>query len=781
MGGSMPQSSPKEESRDIPSESYAAQRQLLLAAAFPTAAFVVAGLTLLYVISALIRNPSTFPAALPSYLIQVAIPLIGLALAKGPLRRHVEPLALGTDMAFSAILAARLFIPHVTNSGTALVFSLKMVATAVLFPWATRFQYASVVATLVLYWTATAFSGRSLDATHQLVGPVIAAIVAAFGAAQRDSTRRKVFLHGLRLSQSEEQLRSALESERSLVSIAREISRLTDLPSLLERINKHTAAVLGCSFSSTYLVDYERREIAAASTDTASAERRAQIFARRDSIDTPLAQVLLQGQTIVIDDPARQTWLDPDELAKHSVDSLALAPIVGKGQVLGVITAGRQQSAERFDERQIALLDGIAAHAAVAIENARLFDSLAASEARYRDLFEHANDLIFVVDENGAFRFANQAALAFVGATSQAVSRLTYQQFLAPGSNARLQRRISIALRRRNHDSGRPFEVEVCRPGGVRATLELRTRLVSRPGQSHTYQCVGRDVTERRRHQVHTQQLLRELKQLNRLQTEFVANVSHELRTPLNVIIGYSDLLADDPSFQTGSDVRSFVGRISSAARALHRLVESVLEYARLDRGRTPLLLTRFSADQLMLELRALCNDVCASPDVNVHVSSIPDFHFCTDYDRLYSVLSNLLLNALKFTPRGDVSLSLVREGGEAEFCVRDTGIGIEPDNLLHVFEPFQQVDGSPTRSFGGVGLGLAIVRRNVDLLGGSVTVDSQVDVGTTFRIRIPIELGADAPRGKERPAPLDEGPITRHATRPQRPELPERPSTHQD
>jgi signal transduction histidine kinase len=273
--------------------------------------------------------------------------------------------------------------------------------------------------------------------------------------------------------------------------------------------------------------------------------------------------------------------------------------------------------------------------------------------------------------------------------------------------------------------------------------LELRARLISQPGQPRAYHCIARDVTERRQQERETQQLLFKLREANRLQAEFVANMSHELRTPLNVIIGYADLLADEPALPAESDARLFLHRIATAGRALHRLVESVLEYARLDRGRNVLIPTRFPAAKLLGELRDLCDDVGGSTDVTLSIQDASDIVFLSDYDRLYSILSNLLLNALKFTPDGVVELRLRRVGTHAEFTVRDTGIGIDAEALTHVFEPFRQVDGSPTRSYGGVGLGLAIVRRNVELLRGGVEVESQVGRGTTFQVRIPITVAA--------------------------------------
>jgi PAS domain S-box-containing protein len=383
-----------------------------------------------------------------------------------------------------------------------------------------------------------------------------------------------------------------------------------------------------------------------------------------------------------------------------------------------------------------------------------LFRDLATSEARYRDLFERANDLIFVVDEAGRLHFANQAALDFLGRYAADLPQLTLAQLLPAPVHAQIERRLRIA--RRRTDIGRPFSIEVPRAGGEAATLEVSARLISEPGEVRTYQCIARDITERQRQETAMRLLLSEQQRANRMQTEFVANMSHEVRTPLNVIIGYTDLLLSEPDLLANDDARTFVDRIAAAARALHRLVESVLEYARLSRGQAALLPRPFPADQLLSELRALCHDLRSQPDLSVHVATAPGVELETDYERLYSALSNLLLNALKFTPQGTVELTLEPAGGEVVFTVRDTGIGIPAEQIEHVFQPFRQVDGSPTRAYGGVGLGLAIVRRNVDLLGGRLTVESRVGTGTTFRVRIPARLSRQAAAVPAGGAPTD-------------------------
>jgi PAS domain S-box-containing protein len=725
-----------------PAPSYAAHRGRALVAAFPTAAAVIVAVTLIYAVVDLIKTPAA--GQVLSYALELAIPLVGLLLVRGALVQHPEGVALATDLAFSAVLAARLLLPTTTVSGTALFLSLKLLATALLFPWQPQLQYISAVSTTVLYYAAIILSGRTLDATHQLAGPLIGAVLSCVGAAAADRTRKALWQQSVDLTTAERRTRTLLDAERLLASIAREIAVLTDLHTTLERINSLTAAALGCDFSNTYLMDDGRREAAAAATNASDPAVRAQIMAGRGSFELPVLTELLRGRTITINDRATQPWFDPVKLEQLGVHCVALTPITAKGAVVGVLTVTRTRSAQPFDEREISLLKAIAAQAATAIENARLFEGLVSSEARYRDLFERATDLIFVVEEDGALRCANRAALDFIRACSDGLPALRWQDVVTDAVRRQIERRIAVG-RRRETESNRPFEIDVRVPGASHAVLEVRARSITAPGQPRAYHCIARDVTERRQQERDTQQLLFKLREANRLQGEFVANMSHELRTPLNVIIGYADLLADEPALSVGSDARFFLQRVASAGRALHRLVESVLEYARLDRGRTVVLPTRFSVASLLGELRELCVDVRSSLDVVLAIQDTSDIMLVSDYDRLYSILSNLLLNALKFTPAGRIEMRVERAGMDAEFTVRDTGIGIAPEALAHVFEAFRQVDGSPTRSYGGVGLGLAIVRRNAELLRGQVAVRSEVGVGTTFVVRIPLSLEADA------------------------------------
>jgi signal transduction histidine kinase len=229
-----------------------------------------------------------------------------------------------------------------------------------------------------------------------------------------------------------------------------------------------------------------------------------------------------------------------------------------------------------------------------------------------------------------------------------------------------------------------------------------------------------------------------ELERSNRLKSDFVATMSHELRTPLNIIIGYVDLVRQGEFGPVTVEQSDTLQRVEKNAAKLLSLVDSTLDLSRLERGEAPLDLRSFRFADLADEIRAEMADESEKPGVAL-VFDVPNgLSVCSDAIKLKVIVRNLVDNALKFTANGSVTVAAVRQDGGLAVSVTDTGVGISADVLPIIFDPFRQGESSMTRRFGGVGLGLYIVRRLLDVLGGSVTVDSQVGRGSTFRISVP-------------------------------------------
>ena len=227
----------------------------------------------------------------------------------------------------------------------------------------------------------------------------------------------------------------------------------------------------------------------------------------------------------------------------------------------------------------------------------------------------------------------------------------------------------------------------------------------------------------------------------SRLKEEFLATLSHELRTPLHAILGYSDLIESAAESLRDALIVESVGRLRANARRLHDLLEEMMGFAAFKAGRATAQLGPLEIPRLLGELAALTKELLAARPVEFELelpANLP--RVVTDAHKLRQVLVSLLGNAAKFTERGRVRLAVEVRGSESvAFSVSDTGIGIGQDDLRVIFDDFRQLDGSSTRRFGGVGLGLALARGMLALLGGRLEVASQPGRGSTFRAVIPI------------------------------------------
>jgi len=243
--------------------------------------------------------------------------------------------------------------------------------------------------------------------------------------------------------------------------------------------------------------------------------------------------------------------------------------------------------------------------------------------------------------------------------------------------------------------------------------------------------------------------LIQELERANRLKSDFLATMSHELRTPLNVIMGYTELLLEDEFGSLETEQADVLRRMDKSTRELLDLILATLDVSRLEAGRLPVEISEVSLPDLLSEIADETQDLLREkPALHFtwHVApAVPLLR--TDRAKLKVVLKNLINNAVKFTAEGSIAVNtdMPFPPDRIEIRVSDTGIGIAPDVLPHIFEMFRQGDSSTTRRFGGVGLGLYIVRQLLGLLGGEVTVESAVGRGSTFRMRIPLQVSIES------------------------------------
>ncbi len=351
-------------------------------------------------------------------------------------------------------------------------------------------------------------------------------------------------------------------------------------------------------------------------------------------------------------------------------------------------------------------------------------------------IVEKMDEGILVLDDGGRVIDLNAAAERLIGRPASSLLRQPLTQAVPS---------MKAALPASAHEES-TLEVEFDISGSRRSYA-----VHSSPVQMDGTHLAGRlvvlfDITGQKLREAELERLKEAAESANRSKSEFLASMSHELRTPLNAIIGYSEMLqeqvADGP---LDVDAAADLEKIRSSGRHLLSLVDDVLDLSRIEADHLDLNLEVFALGDLLSGIAdAVAPQVTKSGcTFQVDTSQAPD-HFRSDPLRLRQCLLNLLSNALKFTANGRVELTVVtsRRGDVdvVNFRVVDTGIGMTPEQLERIFQPFIQADSSTTRRYGGTGLGLAITRRLVRMMGGDVTVESVAGEGSTFTIWLPVE-----------------------------------------
>ncbi len=367
---------------------------------------------------------------------------------------------------------------------------------------------------------------------------------------------------------------------------------------------------------------------------------------------------------------------------------------------------------------------------------------LRASEARYRGIVEDQTELIGRLSVDGVFTFVNDAFCRYFKQTKERiVGRNCFDSLSEAEAN-----RLRIGLKTLNPDL--PFR-EVIRKmetstGHPRWQRWVNRAIFDEAGQAVEYQFVGQDITDMHLAQEELAQARVRAESASKAKSEFLATMSHEIRTPMNGIIGMANLMSDT---KLDAEQREYAETIRTSADALLVIINEILDLSRIEAGRLVIESAPFDLHRSIQEVVEILSPAAKQKGLSLTLDYPPDAprEFIGDVGRVRQVVLNFAGNSVKFTAAGHVRIAVqCREGavgGAAEvgISVTDSGIGIPADKLGMLFEKFTQVDASSTRRYQGAGLGLAISKSLVDLMGGSVSVESRIGEGSTFTCHLPL------------------------------------------
>ncbi len=365
---------------------------------------------------------------------------------------------------------------------------------------------------------------------------------------------------------------------------------------------------------------------------------------------------------------------------------------------------------------------------------------LAESENRYRQLFEkNLANLILIDVETGFISDANEAACRFYGYSKEEFLTKHIGDINVLGREKMNLIVKESAMRTKNH-----FEFQHYLANKEIRFVESFYVPIKINEQLFLYSIIH-DITEQKEAELKLQEALMKIEESDRLKTAFLSNISHEIRTPLNVILGFSELIIlEEVSKEQREKYKEYIFEANST---LLHLFDDIMEVSQLESGSIKIMEIECNVAKMLEELRGKINEEKFKKDkahLNV-ILQIPDDYknlkILADERRLKQILTNFLSNALKFTHKGFIEFGFsLPNKREITFFVKDTGIGISEENLPHIFDRFRKVNDDSSQIYGGLGLGLTIAKRMIELLHGNISVESTFRQGTKFSFTIPIK-----------------------------------------
>ena len=562
----------------------------------------------------------------------------------------------------------------------------------------------------------------------------------AFGTADLEILTAAAQLAGLafaRLNLTRAERRRADEREALLATIG-DLSAELELSRLLQSVLARAVTLLGAAGGELATYDEAHRELVIAANHGMQTDSRG---TRLRLGEGAMGLVVKTGEQLII--PDYQTWSGrSSQYAQIDARAAIVAPLMIGGRPVGAINVWHVDGARQFSDSDQALLNLFGQQAAIALENANLFSAAQRERQFFEVLVGNSPVAIVVLDLEHRVLSCNPAFEQLYQYSSDEVKGKNLDDLITT-AETRAQA-VSYTTRASEHELVKGFGQRQRKDGSM-VDVEVLAVPVMIGGERVGMMGLYHDVTE----------LLaarRASEAANSAKSQFLANMSHELRTPLNAIIGYSEMLEEEAGERGHEDYVPDLQKIRAAGRHLLALINDVLDLSKIEAGKMELHLDSFELKPAVDAVATTVQPLIEKNGNTLKLELAADLGVIrADVTRVRQILFNLLSNASKFTERGTITLRVARTTDQRPttndcvvFEVRDTGIGMTPEQLGRLFQAFSQAEASTSSKYGGTGLGLAISKMFAEMMGGSIAVASEPGVGTTFTVRLPTDVKAD-------------------------------------
>ena len=457
-----------------------------------------------------------------------------------------------------------------------------------------------------------------------------------------------------------------------------------------------------------------------------------------EDFGTALIERLRRGETIAVEELNGDPQASQDLFDGWGYRSLLVAPIVRQGRLIALFSV-LHTAPRRWSRSDLTLVQSVAERTWHAVDATRMHAELRQSREWLSLSLRAGAAAIWEWNLRSGEIYWSEEIETLLGVSGRRT--LTFSRWLSlvhPDDRQRAQNTARRVSAQREGEIEFDYRVAAQTPP---RWITMRGRIISDPtGMPYRIVGIAVDSTERKRSELEREALLQEARDASDAKSHFIGVISHEFRTPLTAIIGYTDLLCTGVTGEISPKQSRQLERIRASAWHLTQMVDEILTFSRLEAGRETLSFELADVVMLARDAAAMIAPTATAKGLLL-ACELPEEPVAlrTDTGKLRQILQHLLSNAVKFTDRGGITLTVQRKGDFAEFAVRDSGVGIAKADREHIFDRFWQATHDSSRVASGAGLGLTVSRRLTEMMGGTMEVESEPGIGSTFRFRIPL------------------------------------------